>query len=638
MRKTLIKYWGYSSFRPMQEEIIQSVLDGKDTLALLPTGGGKSICFQVPGIMMEGVCLVVTPLIALMKDQIENLKQRGISAYAIYSGMHQNEVSLAFNACIYGRSKFLYVSPERLESPIFIENIQKIKINLLVVDEAHCVSQWGYDFRPPYLRIPEIKLYLAKVPTLALTATATPDVVDDIQDKLKFKQKNEFKVSFNRPNLTYSVFHEEDKLNRLLKVYSRIKGSGIIYVRNRRKTKEIADFLNLNQIKADYYHAGLDIKSRSQKQNKWKKSKDSVMVATNAFGMGIDKPDVRFVAHLDLPDNLESYFQEAGRAGRDEKEAYSFILVENADIINLKKNFALAFPSIDVIKDVYQALGNYYQLAVGSGKEAAFDFELVDFCDRFKFQPLIVFNALKFLEKESYVLLSDGFDSQAKIRFVVNRENLYKFQVENSFYDLFIKLLLRSYSGLFQDFINISEIELAKRASIDEQTVVKYLKRLAQYEILDYIPQKSKPQLIYLKERIDTNRLFISKENYSSLKKAANHRLNKVIAYVETNNKCRSQQLLSYFGERDSERCGNCDVCMKRNRVKISTAEFDQILGQIKPLLLTKACFLQEIIDHLEMYNENDVIGVVRWLQDNGNVEVNEKNQLSWRKQLGLNF
>lgn len=638
MLKTLIKYWGYSSFRPKQEEIIHSVLEGKDTLALLPTGGGKSICFQVPALMKEGVCLVVTPLIALMKDQVENLKQKGIKAQAIFSGMHLNEVNLAYNSCIYGQSKFLYVSPERLETDAFIDNIQKIKINLLVVDEAHCVSQWGYDFRPPYLRIPDIKVHLPNVPTLALTATATPEVVSDIQDKLKFKVRNELKVSFNRPNLTYSVVHEEMKLKRLLKIQQKIKGSGIIYVRNRRKTKEVADFLIQNQIKADFYHAGLSTLERSKKQDKWKQSKDRVMVATNAFGMGIDKPDVRFVIHLDLPDNLESYFQEAGRAGRDENEAYSIILYENADLINLKKNFSLAFPPINTIKDVYQALGNHFQLAVGSGKDAAFDFELTQFCNKFNFQPLIVFNSLKFLEKEAYVLLSENFNSQAKIRIAVNREDLYKFQVENSYYDVFIKILLRSYSGLFQEFVNINESELSKRFSVDEQTVIKYLKRLEQYEILNYVPQKSKPQLVFVKERVDAKSILISKENYTSLKKAAKHRLSKVISYIETDNKCRNQQLLNYFGEKDSERCGNCDVCTKRDRMNISSSDFDKILSELKPRLLTKACFLQELIDQLSEFEEDDIIKVVRWLQDNGNVVVNEKKQLSWRKQLGLNF
>jgi ATP-dependent DNA helicase RecQ len=344
------------------------------------------------------------------------------------------------------------------------------------------------------------------------------------------------------------------------------------------------------------------------------------------------------VVHLDLPDNLESYFQEAGRAGRDEKEAYSVILYENADLINLKKNFALAYPPINTIKDIYQALGNYFQLAVGSGKDATFDFELVDFCEKFNFQPVIVFNSLKFLEKEAYLLLSEGFNNQAKIRIVVNRENLYKFQVENSYYDVFIKTLLRSYSGLFQEFVNISEAELAKRFSVDEREVVKFLKRLEQYEILDYVPQKSKPQLIFIKERVDAKSILISKENYSNLKKAATQRLSKVVSYIETNNKCRNQQLLNYFGEGDSERCGNCDVCLKRNRMNISSSEFDKILSILKPKLLTKAYFLQELIDQLNQFEEDEVIKVVRWLQENGNVEANDKNQLSWRKQLGLNF
>ncbi len=638
VKKTLIKYWGYSTFRPMQEEIIQSVLDRNDALALLPTGGGKSICFQVPALMMDGVCLVVTPLIALMKDQVENLKQKGIKAFAIHSGMHINEVDLAYNSCTYGDAKFLYISPERLESKTFIENIQRIKVNLLVVDEAHCVSQWGYDFRPPYLRIADIKNYLPQVPTLALSATATPEVIGDIQEKLGFRQKKVFRVSFNRKNLIYSVVHEEDKLKRLLKVYQKLKSSGIVYVRNRRKTKEVADFLIQNQIHADFYHAGLDMKTRSEKQNKWKRSKNHVMVATNAFGMGIDKADVRFVVHLDLPDNLESYFQEAGRAGRDEKEAYSIVLYENADLINLKKNFELAFPKINIIKDVYQALGNYFQLAVGSGLNAAFDFDIIDFCKKFKFQPITAFNSLKFLEKESYISLSESFNNQARIRFVVNRENLYKFQVENSYYDHFIKLLLRSYSGLFQDFAKISESELANRMSVDVPTIIKYLNRLVQYEILNYIPQKTKPQLVFLSERADAKNILISDKNYKNLKKAATKRLSRVLAYIETNNKCRSQQLLSYFGEIDSEKCGNCDVCLERNKMDISSALFDQILKQIKPLLLTKPHFLQELIDDADQFNEKDVIVVVRWLQGNGNIEVNEKNQLSWRKQLGLNF
>lgn len=636
--KTLIKYWGYSSFRPKQEDIINSILDGDDTLALLPTGGGKSICFQVPALMLEGVCIVITPLIALMKDQVDNLKNKGIKAVAIYSGMHFNEIDAAYNSCIYGGCKFLYLSPERLESEVFIENLRKIKVNLLAVDEAHCISQWGYDFRPPYLKVAEIRKYIPTVPVLALTATATPDVVKDIQLKLEFKKENLFQVSFNRKNLTYSVNYEEDKLKRLLKLFNKVSGSGIVYVRNRRKCKEISDFLNQNQFKADFYHAGLDHQARSRKQKVWTKGKKSIIVATNAFGMGIDKADVRIVVHMDLPDNLESYFQEAGRAGRDGKSANSVILFENADVANLKKNLSLSYPKIDMIKDIYQSLGNYYQLAIGSGKDTAFDFDLVDFCKKFKYQPLIVFNSLKFLEKESYIQLNDGIRNPSKIRFSINRENLYKFQVENPFYDLFIKILLRSYSGVFQDFIVINESELAKRTSLDIKTIESHLQRLEKYEILNYIPQTEKPQLIFLKERLDLKSVIISKENYLNRKKSSTRRLNKVINYVVIDNKCRNQVLLNYFGEKENERCGNCDVCIKRNSLEVNELEFDKILAQIKPMLIKKPCFLQELIDEIENVNEDKVIKVVRWLQDNDKIMLDDLNRLEWKNQLGLIF
>lgn len=636
--KTLIKYWGYSSFRPKQEDIINSILDGDDTLALLPTGGGKSICFQVPALMLEGVCIVITPLIALMKDQVDNLKNKGIKAVAIYSGMHFNEIDAAYNSCIYGGCKFLYLSPERLESEVFIENLRKIKVNLLAVDEAHCISQWGYDFRPPYLKVAEIRKYIPTIPVLALTATATPDVVKDIQLKLEFKKENLFQVSFNRKNLTYSINYEEDKLKRLLKLFNKVSGSGIVYVRNRRKCKAISDFLNQNQFKADFYHAGLDHQARSRKQKVWTKGKKSIIVATNAFGMGIDKADVRIVVHMDLPDNLESYFQEAGRAGRDGKSANSVILFENADVANLKKNLSLSYPKIDMIKDIYQSLGNYYQLAIGSGKDTAFDFDLVDFCKKFEYQPLIVFNSLKFLEKESYIQLNDGIRNPSKIRFSINRENLYKFQVENPFYDLFIKILLRSYSGVFQDFIVINESELAKRTSLDIKTIESHLQRLEKYEILNYIPQTEKPQLIFLKERLDLKSVIISKENYLNRKKSSTRRLNKVINYVVIDNKCRNQVLLNYFGEKENERCGNCDVCIKRNSLEVNELEFDKILAQIKPMLIKKPCFLQELIDEIENVNEDKVIKVVRWLQDNDKIMLDDLNRLEWKNQLGLIF
>ncbi len=637
-RNILVKYWGFSSFRPMQEEIINSVLEGNDTLALLPTGGGKSICFQVPVMVSEGICIVITPLIALMKDQVENLKSRGIKAVAIYSGMHRNEIDIAFNNCVYGDVKFLYISPERLGTQNLRENIKKMNVNLLAVDEAHCISQWGYDFRPPYLKIAEIRQIIPNVPVLALTATATPEVVKDIQAKLEFKQENVFQKSFERKNLTYVVIKEEDKLNRLLKIASKIKGTGIIYVRNRRKTREISDFLNKNKIRADYYHAGLEQKIRDKKQNAWMKGDSRIIVSTNAFGMGIDKSNVRFVIHLDLPDCIEAYFQEAGRAGRDEKQSYAILLYEQADIINAKNNLLTAYPDIDKIKSIYQALGNYFQLAVGSGKDVSFDFEINDFSNNYKFPPLIVYNALKFLEKEGYILLNETVNSPSRIHFIVNKEDLYRFQVENLYYDNFIKLILRSYSGVFSDFVKISETEIANRSGMKSENVFKFLKKLHQLNILTYIPRKNKPQLLYTRERIDKKDLLISKENYKDRKNAAKKRLQAVIDYVSSINKCRSQLLLAYFGETGSKRCGKCDVCLKRNKIEINELEFNIILEKIKPILKDKPVSVTEIVDTVKGVNEDKVIKVIQWLKDNDKLDVVEESKLYWKRQYRIRF
>ena len=626
-----MKYWGYPGFRPMQENIINSVLDGKDSLGLLPTGGGKSICFQVPAMAMDGICIVITPLIALMKDQVENLNKKGIKAVAIYSGMHRNAIDIALSNCIYSDVKFLYLSPERLETDMFRERLKKMNVCLLAVDEAHCISQWGYDFRPPYLRINDTRKYLPGVPVLALTATATPEVVIDIQDKLGFKEKNVFQKSFERKNLSYVVLHEEDKLRKLLIILNNVKGTAIIYVRNRRKTKEISDFLNKKKIICDYYHAGLDPKIRDKKQSEWMKGKKRVIVSTNAFGMGIDKPNVRLVIHLDLTDSIEAYFQEAGRAGRDEKKSYAVLLYQDSDVLDAKHRLESSYPKLDLIKNIYQALGNYFQLAVGSGKDMSFDFDIVEFCENYKFSPLLVFNSLTFLEKEGYLILSNALYQPSLLYFNVNKDDLYRFQVRNASYDVFIKLLLRSYSGLLNDFVKIYETEIAKRANVKKEAVNRYLNNLQKLGLLTYIPQKNKPQVVFCKERIDKKELYISKENYKDRKVAAEKRLEAVINYTNSITKCRSLALLEYFGETDSKRCGVCDVCLQRNKMELSEFEFDIILEKIKPLLQKKACSLQEIADFVKRVNDDKIIKVVRFLLDNDKVRYDKNKKIKWR-------
>jgi len=630
LHQILLKYWGYSVFRPLQEEIIQSVLEGKDTLALLPTGGGKSICYQVPALAREGLCLVISPLIALMKDQVANLKKRGINAVAIHSGMHPGEVEIALGNCKYGEVKLLYISPERLITLKMRDSLRQIRVNLLAVDEAHCISQWGYDFRPPYLRIAEIRQFIPDVPVLALTATATPRVVKDIQKKLEFKTANVLQKSFERKNLTYIVIKDEDKLKRLLKIIGKVKGSGIIYVRNRRQTKEIAEFLRKNKIKADFYHAGLDHKTRNQRQTDWMNEETRVIVSTNAFGMGIDKANVRFVVHLDLPDSIEAYFQEAGRAGRDEKPSFAVLLYENADILDLRHNLSISFPEPDFIKNVYQALGNYYQLPVGSGKDLQFEFDLFTFSDKNKFNSVIAFNALKFLEKEGYLILTESLYNPSKLFIKADKEFLYRFQVENEFYDHFIKTILRSYSGIFTEFVRISETELAQRTRLRVEDVIKHLQRLEKLQILDYIPQTDKPMIIFVQERLNVKDIRISRENYNDRMKETEKRMEAIIQYAESVNKCRSQQLLAYFGESDSKRCGRCDVCIGRNKLGLNEIEFDNIVTRIRPTLKSGSCTLDELIRLAEPIHEDKVIRAIQWLVDNKKIKILEDRSYRW--------
>ena len=615
-QQILIKYWGYSSFRPMQEEIIDSVLAGKDTLALLPTGGGKSICFQVPAMQKEGVCIVVTPLIALMKDQVRQLKSRGINAAAIFSGMNYRQIDIMLDNCVFGDVKFLYVSPERLETDIFQERIKRMNVNLLAVDEAHCISQWGYDFRPSYLTIAEIRELIPNVPVLALTATATPDVVVDIQEKLKFKENNLLQRSFERDNLTYFVIEEEDKNRRLLQLLNQHQGSSIVYVRSRKATKEIARFLVEHKINSHFYHAGLTAELRDQRQQDWTAGKIRVIVSTNAFGMGIDKPDVRTVIHMDVPDSIEAYFQEAGRAGRDQQQAYSFLVYHKSDIGKLQQNHEMKFPEIKFILQVYNALGNYYQLAEGSGVDKSYDFVLADFAKMYNLNPLTVFYALKYLEKEGYLYLSDAINRPSRVFIKMDRNDLYRFQVKYPKMGDFLDVLIRSYSSLFTDFVSIDEATLGARLKASPLLIENTLRQLHNTDVLEYVPYSSKPQIALVGGRMNVRNMRINRDSYESRKQISQRRMEAMRDYVQGFSKCRSSVLLEYFGETEVKRCGRCDVCIGRNKIDLSQMEFDAVINQIKPILKAKNCSLTELIWQVNDVDEDRLIKVVRWLMD----------------------
>jgi len=633
-RQILYKYWGYKDFRPLQDEIIHSVASGTDTLGLMPTGGGKSITFQVPALVQEGICLVITPLIALMKDQVENLQQRGIKALAIYSGMTRDEIDIALENAIYGNFKFLYISPERIKTELFQIRVQKMNVNLIAVDESHCISQWGYDFRPSYLELAALRKLLPGVPFLALTATATPEVVDDIQDKLGFTTKNVFRKSFERKNLVYVVRETEDKLKELLKIAGNVKGTGIVYVRNRKKTKEISLFLRKNGLSADYYHAGLSNVVRTQKQDDWKKGRTKIIVSTNAFGMGIDKPDVRFVVHIDLPDSLEAYFQEAGRAGRDEKKSYAVLLFNNTDKVSVDRRIASSFPEIKEIKKVYQALGNFLQIPTGGGKGIAYDFNMGSFASAYKLNILTTYSALQVLQKEGYIEFTEEVHNPSMLHFTMNRDDLYKFQVENEGFDGFIKLVLRLFSGLFSDFAAINEQLLAKKAGIGVEQVYKYLNHLNQYGVVKYIPQRQTPYIVFTEERLDDKTLYISHENYTFRKERYVDRIQAVMTYATENKKCRSQQLLAYFGEKNSYPCGQCDVCISKNELDLSRYEFNLMMNDISHQALERPISLEEMVDKLSRrYTEEKLIKVIQWLLDNSELVYDSNRNLSWKGQ-----
>ena len=616
-KEILKQYWGYDSFRSLQEEIIQSVLDGNDSLALLPTGGGKSICFQIPAMVQEGICIVISPLIALMKDQVYNLQKRGIKAVAIYSGMHYKDIDRTFDNCIHGNIKFLYLSPERLTTDLARARIAQMNVNLLAIDEAHCISQWGYDFRPPYLEIVNIRELIPKVPTLALTATATSDVVKDIQEKLEFKKEHVFQKSFQRKNLAYVLLHEDNKIEKLLGIMSTVKGSGIVYARSRRKTKEIALLLQSKGISADYYNAGLSSEVRSQKQEAWMQNKNRIMVCTNAFGMGIDKPDVRLVVHMGIPDSLEAYFQEAGRAGRDGYKSYAVVLYNAEDKSNLIYQYEQTYPSMENIRKTYRALGNYFQMAIGGRAGDSFDFDIVEFVKKFKLETIVTYNCIRILGQEGWISVTDAVFHPASVRIIVRKDELYDYQLRNKNADKILKLILRSYHGAFNDFVGIHMSWLAKKLDMPRENLREALLKMQSNGIIEFRPEKDKPQLIFTQERVDPTNLTIDFQLFNFRKKRHLDRLQKTIAYCE-NTICRSQQLLSYFGETNSERCGICDICLERNKVNLSKEEFERFRIKILEQLKREPLTVNELVEAFSSKRHAQVLKTIEHLIDEG--------------------
>lgn len=621
----LKQYWGYDAFRPLQSEIIASVLQGRDTLALLPTGGGKSICFQVPALQMAGICIVISPLIALMKDQVQNLRKKGIDAVAIFSGMSPREVDIALDNCIYGRIKFLYLSPERLYSDLVKERIRYMKVSLFAIDEAHCISQWGYDFRPPYLQLSALRQLHPTVPFLALTATATPAVVQDIQDKLTFVGGEVFQMSFRRENLGYMALAEDDKMGRMLRMIHKLGGSGVIYVRNRRETQEVAQYLINHGVSADFYHAGLDAQTRSLKQDGWMDNKVRIIVATNAFGMGIDKPDVRFVLHLDIPDSLEAYYQEAGRAGRDGKKAFPVLMYQQADRDKLWENFEASYPPISFIQQVYHHLGNYFQIAYGAGRGAFFDFDIVDFCKRYLLDILPTMSALKFLERDGWLSVSEAVFIPSRFKFEIDYQELYKFQVQSAKYDPLIKLILRTYGGVFEYYVPVNEYDFAKKLKTSYSNVVDMFQGLQKMQLASYLPKTDAPQLEFLQARVDYKNLYIDAAFILERRAIKETQLKAIYGYLDTTD-CRSKALQLYFGEEDNTYCGVCDLCLMRLHKKDLE---DRLRQEIKTLLLTESKTIKQLVDELSIGNDESKVRVVRELLDEESIFL--KNGLySW--------
>lgn len=627
--EVLKQYWGHSAFREMQADIVASAMSGKDTLALLPTGGGKSVCFQVPALCMEGICIVVSPLIALMKDQVQNLTNKGIEAYAVYSGMNRHDLDRIFDNCVHGKVKFLYLSPERLGTELAIERILRMKVNLIAIDEAHCISQWGYDFRPAYLNIAKFREMMPKIPVIALTATATADVVQDIQDKLSFRPNaNVFKKSFARDNLAYIVLQEEDKKTKMLDILTKVAGSSVIYVLNRKETRDIATFLQQNNISAGHYHAGLPSEQRAQMQYAWIKGQIRVIVATNAFGMGIDKPDVRSVIHLTLPDSLEAYFQEAGRGGRDGNKAYAVLLYNQSDSDRLERNFEISYPPFSEAKKVYRALGSYFQLAIGGGQGQSYPFDLLDYAKKYNIDPPLILPCLKLLNQAGYVEFSEAVFQPSSIRFLVDNTSLYDYYLRNPKMEKLIKLILRSSQGAFNHDVNIREDQLSKTLNLPLKVIGEMLSKLHLENIVHYRPQSELPLITYILERQDADQLIFDKQKYDFLKKRAKYRMEKSLHYAETTD-CRSRMLLDYFDEKNAKKCGKCDVCTGRYE-EASPEERTELIKQLKAILSNQPQTSRQIINQFSSNKNNKVIKILDFLIDNEYVIKKENNILFW--------
>lgn len=630
-KNILSQYWGYDSFREKQEEIIHDVLEGKDTLALLPTGGGKSICFQVPALCLDGVCLVITPLVALMIDQVENLKKRGVKAVAIHSGMSARQIDYALDNVIYGDYKLLYLSPERLKTSLFRERLKKMKVSFVAVDEAHCISQWGYDFRPSYLEIADLRELIPGKAFLALTATATLRVVDDIQDRLSFKEKNVVRKSFYRPNLRYFVKYTEDKVPALLAIINKQGGSGIVYVRSRKLTVEYANILRRHGINADFYHAGLSHEDRDKRQKKWQLNQVQVIVCTNAFGMGIDKPDVRFVVNLDLPDSIEAYFQEAGRAGRDEQKAFAVLMVNRADEIRLREKLEKMFPGIDSVKRIYALIMNHLRLAVGAGQMESYQLDLDALVQRSDFTFNEIYHSSKFIERAGYWELSEGLKSKSEVMILASPNEIYQLQVKNPAIDKVVQVLLRSYGGLFDGYVQIREEVVAKRSNLPRKEVVSVLNYLSNMELMDYKEVNQGQYITLLQPRIDTRYLRLPREFYHDLKKVVSEQVNAMINYASNENNCRSVILLDYFGEKNASNCGVCDYCIKlKNNFSISSSDNKEVVKALKKILSEeKEVSLSGLLKYGASEESKKAIKfAVQWMLDNGIILVGTHQNL----------